>query len=365
MRFKGIDVCCPACQGDLTERNNGEHSWRCSDCGRAYPVLLGIPDLRIFPDPYIDFADDQAKGMKLAERFSTLNFPELIDYYYRNTPVVPPHHAQMYTRGLLAGAARSQQALAAWDQATGDQEAPAGRQLLEIGCGTAPLLMAAADRYEQVVGIDIAFRWLVMAQKRLAEAGLDLPLICACAEALPFREQSFDRVVAESVVEHVQDQTQVLAECQRVMRPGGFLYVATPNRLSLGPDPHTGIWAGGMLPQRWVAAQVRRQGGLPPRRNLLSARTLQRTLTQAGFTPPQVWLPAVAAEQRALASGTVQRLVDLYMLLRRLPVSRQLLLWIGPLLYAVAKKVDNPLYPNPSYPSATSVGEKIAVGVTN
>ena len=52
-------------------------------------------------------------------------------------------------------------------------------------------------------------------------------------------------------------------------------------------------------------------------------------------------------------------------LLRRLPVSRQLLLWIGPLLYAVAKKVDNPLYPNPSYPSATSVGEKIAVGVTN
>jgi SAM-dependent methyltransferase len=182
---------------------------------------------------------------------------------------------------------------------------------------------------------------LVVAQKRLAEAGLDLPLICACAEALPFRAACFDRVVAESVLEHVQDQAQVLAECQRVMQPHGCLYVATPNRLSLGPDPHTGIWAGGMLPQSWVAAQVRRQGGIPPRRKLLSASALQRTLVQAGFAPPEVWLPGVTAEQRALASRNVQRLVDLYMLLRRLPLSRQLLLWIGPLLYAVAKKVEN------------------------
>jgi 2-polyprenyl-3-methyl-5-hydroxy-6-metoxy-1,4-benzoquinol methylase len=304
-------------------------------------VLLGIPDLRIFPDPYIDFADDWAKGQKLAEHFDTLTFPALVEYYYRHTPVVPLQHAQMYTRGLLAGDARSRQALAAWDRATADRSTPPGRRLLEIGCGTAPLLVAAAPKYEQVVGVDIAFRWLVVAKKRLAEAGLDLPLICACAEALPFRPQSFDRVVAESVLEHVQNQAQVLAECQRVMQPQGCLYVATPNRLSLGPDPHTGIWAGGLLPQAWVAAQVRRQGGIPPRRTLLSAATLRQTLVQAGFAPPQVWLPAVTAEQRVLASRTVQGLVDLYMLLRRLPLSRQLLLWIGPLLYAVAEKVDN------------------------
>ena len=338
MQFKGIELCCPACRGDLTERPGAEPEFRCNQCGRGFPVILGIPDLRIFPDPYIDFAADRAKGVELAEHSDTLDLAALVEYYYLHTPVVPPHHARMYTRGLLAGAVRSQQALISWEAAVGGPATRSDHQMLEIGCGTAPFLVAAAARYPRLVGVDVAFRWLVVAQKRLAEAGLDLPLICGNAEALPFRPQTFDRVVAESVLEHVQDQSRVLAECWRVLRPHGWLYVATPNRLSLGPDPHTGIWAGGLLPRRWVEALVRRQGGIPPKRRLLSARSLRRTLVQAGFGAPEIWLPAITPTQRSLVGRKIQVLIDAYMALRRFSISRRVLLWIGPLFYAVAER---------------------------
>ncbi|MGH9902732.1 MAG: class I SAM-dependent methyltransferase, partial [Pyrinomonadaceae bacterium] len=236
-----------------------------------------------------------------------------------------------------AGAARAAEALNSWEASTGAGDV-SGVSLLEIGCGTAPLLVAAGKRYEKTVGVDIAFRWLVVGKKRLAEAGLDLPLICACAEALPFPEGAFDRVVADSTLEHVRDQHQTLAECERVMRPAGHLFVSTPNRFSLGPDPQAGIWAGGLLPERWLAAYVRRQGGIPPKRRLLSARSLARLIREAGFGSPRVMLSDVSAGQRSYFGKGMRLMIDLYNLARTLPVSRQLLRWTGPLLHAVAAK---------------------------
>ena len=56
-------------------------------------------------------------------------------------------------------------------------------------------------------------------------------------ESLPFEDASFDVVVYNHVVEHVPDQQKHLDEIARVTRPGGIMYLATPNRF--GPmDPH-------------------------------------------------------------------------------------------------------------------------------
>lgn len=340
MIFKGVEICCPHCRGDLEKEEEQDASLRCLSCGRRFPVVFGIPDLRAFPDPYIAPEPDRAKGKKVAARFDELSFRELLDYYYSITEVVPPRHAQQYTRGVLAGVPRSKAALAFWQHAEGaaGQGATVPMRLLDIGCGTAPLLVAAAGQYEGFVGIDIAFRWLVVAKKRLAEAGLDVPLLCACAEALPFPEGAFDRVVLDSVIEHVRDQPAALAESYRVMRPGGFLFAATPNRYSLGPDPQTGLWAGSLLPERWSAAYVRYLGGIPPKRKLLSARALTRLLRKTNFRAPRVMLPDIPEGQRAQLGGFAQRLVDLYHAVKKVPGARTVLQWIGPLLYAVAQK---------------------------
>src|SRR5262249_49163356 len=147
--------------------------------------------------------EDRAKGRLVAERFPDLDFPALVEFYYSQTSVVPPQHARLYTRGLLAGGARSEAALAEWEARSGNAPVVDRPAFLDIGCGTGPLLMAAAKRY-QPVGIDIAFRWLVVGKKRLMEAGLQVPLICASAEALPFRPEQFTHVAFESTLEVVR-----------------------------------------------------------------------------------------------------------------------------------------------------------------
>jgi SAM-dependent methyltransferase len=342
MNFKGVEICCPVCRGDLLDTTGETRQLVCQSCGRTFPVILDIPDLRVFPDPYIETEADHAKGLQIGERFDEFDFAALVDFYYSITSAVPKEDARRYTRGLLGGAARARASLDSWEEASRNgHKLSAGGKLLEIGCGTAPLLVAAASRFDQVVGVDIAFRWLVVAKRRLADAGLDLPLICACAEALPFPDEAFDRVVADSVLEHVSDQPRALAQCHRVLNLTGRLFVSTPNRFSLGPDPQVGIWCGGMLPERWLAAYVERQGGIPPKRHLLSARSLSILIQQAGFSQPSVMLPDIANGQRDYFGKGMQMMIGIYQTAKRLPVSRQCLQLIGPLLHAVAEKGSN------------------------
>lgn len=50
------------------------------------------------------------------------------------------------------------------------------------------------------------------------------------AKALPFADSSFDLIVSDYVFEHVEDPATVAVELQRVLRPGGWILVRTPNR---------------------------------------------------------------------------------------------------------------------------------------
>lgn len=336
MEFHGIEIVCPACGGELLETGA---SLRCRGCERTYPVIAGIPDLRLWPDPYIGIDEDRAKGEKLAAACEGLGFEASVELYYRLTTVVPPFQAKVFTRGLLAAADRAAASLASWERAC-----PAttdGLRLLELGCGTAPLLVDAAPRYATVAGIDVAFRWLVVARKRLEEAGIEVPLLCACAEALPFPDAMFDRVVADSAFETFRDLPAAATQAARVGAPGACLFVATPNRFSLGPDPHVGVPAGGWLPKAVLDRIVRAKGAIPPVRTLLSAGSLRRLLRDAGFEQVRVEAPSIPEAVRARLSATLRVATGAYNAVASVPPGRTLLRAVGPLLHAVARKPAN------------------------
>ncbi len=349
MNFRGLEICCPKCREDLAaEGDPGAASGsvlRCVACGFEGPVVAGIPDLRVFDDPYISIEDDRAKAVKLATWLDGSSFEELVQKYYATTDVVPAKDAQRYTQGLMAAPARAAASLAAWDAraaaldtARGERPGDSGARLLEIGCGTAPLLIAAEDRVARAVGVDIALRWLVVGKKRLEEAALDAPLICACAEALPFPDEQFELIVAESTIEHLRDQRTALREARRVAAGDARLYLSTPNRRSLGPDPHVpGAWAGGWWPKKRLDAFVTRRGGIPPKRHLLTPTSLRRLLQASGFVAPVVFLPEIPESQRRHYGALLRFLVGVYGTVSKLPGFRQFLLGFGPLFMAVSK----------------------------
>jgi ubiquinone/menaquinone biosynthesis C-methylase UbiE/uncharacterized protein YbaR (Trm112 family) len=357
MKFKDVEICCPLCKGELYEAAAvDERSLSCPSCDRAFPVIFGIPDLRLFADPYIDIDADRAKGALLVSQTQDLTFEETIRFYYDITPAVSDQQAEQFTRGLLSGMARSQAAIATWDQdgnlSTGDSDRP----ILDVGCGTAPLLSVLGDRYPGSVGVDIAFRWLIVAKKRLRESNVDVPLICACSEALPFPANGFHRVVADSALEHFRGQAQALDEFLRVLRPNGHLSITTPNRYSVGPDPHLNVWAGGYLPKRLLKQYALKRGTVPPRRQLVSKGSIHRQLSAAGFEHISVDLPDVPSEQRDRFGRPIRLLVDTYQAMKRLPVFRQVLFTIGPLLVATARKpfaaAEQKEHAGPEYESA-------------
>jgi hypothetical protein len=128
-----------------------------------------------------------------------------------------------------------------------------------------------------------------------------------------------------------------MAEVFRVTESGGRLFLATPNRFSIGPDPQTGIWGGSLLPLAWTQAIVRRQGGLPPQRKLLTANRLRRLMREAQFHEPIIYVPGVPAE-RSHFPFAMRAAMSAYEAVRRLPVARQLLRCVGPILHAVTLK---------------------------
>jgi len=96
--------------------------------------------------------------------------------------------------------------------------------VLEVGCGTGTFAAALAERSAcRVWAVDSETRMLEVARSRVpAAVGLKL----GRAEALPFRDGWFERVVMRLLV-HLVQRPQAFAEARRVIAPGGVLAIAT------------------------------------------------------------------------------------------------------------------------------------------
>ena len=100
----------------------------------------------------------------------------------------------------------------------------AGRRILDVGCGSAPLSAALRDRGAVVTGLDSSAGMLKLARRRLGPAA-DLRL-ADLGSPLPFDDGTFDDVVAALVLHYLQHWSAPLVELRRVLKPGGRLIVA-------------------------------------------------------------------------------------------------------------------------------------------
>ncbi len=103
---------------------------------------------------------------------------------------------------------------------------------VEFGCGGGVVLEAVAERAARAVGIDIAAIGLSKAKERCLDKR-NISCIRADVAHAPIRSESADVAYSLEVLEHVWNPETVLAEMVRVLRPGGLLFVSTPNGYSL------------------------------------------------------------------------------------------------------------------------------------
>lgn len=182
-------LACPSCRADLGL------DLRCAACGWAGRAGA-VPDF-------------VAEGeVTAAERAELTAQQRAVDDYYENEQKLSCHWDRMsaYDLPRLAGGLRG--------------------RVLDLGCGTGTAGAAFHDAGNFVVGADLSPACLAVARRRL-----DAVVRCN-ANHLPFRDGSFDGVVARGALHHLEHPELALREAKRVLKPGGTLLVLDPREFS-------------------------------------------------------------------------------------------------------------------------------------
>ena len=161
---------------------------------------------------------------------------------------------------------------------------PRPARVLDVGCGTGYLLRRLAGRVPQALelaGLDAAPGMIERARAMAADSRMRFAT--GTAEALPYPDQTFDLVVSTTSFDHWADQRAGLAECARVLVPGGHLVLIDQFSAWLAPT---------LLGGRRHKARTKRRAA--------------RLLAQAGFSPPQ-WHDLYAVIIRAAVATTGSR----------------------------------------------------------
>jgi SAM-dependent methyltransferase len=323
---------CPLCKGALSA---APLALACAGCRKTYPIISGIPDLRVYEDHLIPLQDDYRKSEKILAQAATLRFAELVRYYWSlpTDPPTPPDLRDRFVRHVLTDEDRIQGYIGKIGR---------GGNFLEVGCGTAALLKAAHPDFTFAAGCDIALRWLLIARKRLEEAGLTANLVCCCADYLPFPENSFDSIASVSLLEHVSDAAAVVGEFARVASPGARVFAWTANRFSLAPEPHVRVWGVGFLPRRWMAAYVKWARGIAyEKKHLLSCFAIRRLFRKARLGSIRFSLPTITTVDWQHLRGLERAGARLFRMAAKVPLLRQALVLISPVILVEARAAGN------------------------
>lgn len=143
--------------------------------------------------------------------------------------------------------------------------------ILDIGCGSGQIAHEFSKRSAAVSSVDIV-------DERKERKGYSFKL--TKSELLPFDDSIFDVVVTNHVIEHTPDQKKHISEVLRVLKPGGYVYLATPNKYWL-TDPHYKLpfisWLPRFLSNRYLHLIHKKEWDIYP----LSAHAIKKRFKHA------------------------------------------------------------------------------------
>jgi SAM-dependent methyltransferase len=169
-----------------------------------------------------------------------------------------------------------------------------GRALLDVGCGDGAFLHLARACGWVVQGLEPDPVAAAAARQR------GLSVHCGGLDTLAGQTSCVDLITLSHVIEHLHDPATALADCRRLLKPGGTLWLSTPNLDAAGHQRFGRHWRGLEAPRHLV---------------LFTASGLERLLAEAGFGRiqrlPSAWdEPAMLARaSRGLAQGLPPRAI--------------------------------------------------------
>src|SRR5262245_31985106 len=98
-------LACPICLGTLSGPDRG---WSCAGCRRHYPIIAGIPDLRLHCDRYLNLSAERSKARRLAAIAAGTDLGGLAAAYYAMTGDVDTRRRTRYLGHIVAAVQRGE-----------------------------------------------------------------------------------------------------------------------------------------------------------------------------------------------------------------------------------------------------------------
>lgn len=192
-------ISCNACGADefsQLSKVNGWHIGRCKKCSMIY--LNPMP----FFKPSTEFSE------------MSMDF-QYTQFQHEITQQILDHDKKQFQRHIKIISSFI------------GHDLPPGK-FLDIGCGSGSSVRAAEDSGWQSTGVDIDTKLIELGREKLKVDIRNTPLLESKFEA-----NQFDFIRLRDVIEHLPNPYEVLLEVKRLLVPGGFALIATPNEDAL------------------------------------------------------------------------------------------------------------------------------------
>lgn len=166
-----------------------------------------------------------------------------------------------------------------------------GQKLLDVGCGNGDYLVVAAEAGWKVKGVEPDHKALEVARSR------GLEVVQGSLDEIAQTGELFDVITMSHVIEHVHCPVHFVKKAYDCLKPGGILYIDTPNIESFGAEKFGRNWRGIETPRHLV---------------LLSKSGLQNILDQASFTRTSFISRSIVRKMMALRSYRMQQGMSQY-----------------------------------------------------
>jgi ubiquinone/menaquinone biosynthesis C-methylase UbiE len=112
-------------------------------------------------------------------------------------------------------------------------------KILDIGSGYGSFVLEAIHTGYDAYGIEIESFEHKVSKERAVEKSLNPErFTLGSALSLPYADESFDMVSFWNVLEHISDYKKAISEAQRVLRPGGSIFIIAPNYCAFRKEAH-------------------------------------------------------------------------------------------------------------------------------
>ncbi len=183
-------LACPECKNELRRE---KEELICKNCNRIYKIKNGIPifgfrdDEAFWKEFFNDLSEKKGDSEEANAYFSKKSFE--------------------FTRDILHSAIGK----------------PEGKRIVDIGCGTGHA-SSFLSKNNFIIGVDISLKILFHARRK------GLFPVQSSATKLPLRENSFDLIICNNLLQTIKEGELVLDEIDRITLRGGKIFISTANR---------------------------------------------------------------------------------------------------------------------------------------